>query len=211
IWTAPGGAPRCGASRGSGNPTAATSICAPARSISRRAWRAPRGSPDASLARTSWSPCSPVGRGRPRGPAPWVPPHSPCPWRPRAVGAGAGSAPATMALETRRAVSAAPAGRGARARAGRPVSVDKDIPEIADRCMKAPGGGPALVFTRPTLRGGGPSRHPVAVNLFGSARRMALALGVACLDEIGERIAALLNLKVPDTLLRKLAPLPQLG
>src|SRR6266852_4627607 len=28
MWTAPGGAPRCGASRGSGNPTAATSICA---------------------------------------------------------------------------------------------------------------------------------------------------------------------------------------
>src|SRR5207247_1133945 len=50
-----------------------------------------------------------------------------------------------------------------------------------------------------------------AVNLFGSERRMALALGVDCLDEIGERIAALLNLKVPDTLLGKLAMLPQLA
>src|SRR3989454_1119360 len=40
---------------------------------------------------------------------------------------------------------------------------------------------------------------------------MALALGVDCLDDIGERIAALLNLKVPDTLLGKLAMLPQLA
>src|SRR2546421_6603344 len=40
---------------------------------------------------------------------------------------------------------------------------------------------------------------------------MALALGVDGLDEIGERITALLNLKVPDTLLGKLAMLPQLA
>jgi 4-hydroxy-3-polyprenylbenzoate decarboxylase len=116
-----------------------------------------------------------------------------------------------MALDNLRAFIDALDARGECVRVERPVSVDKDITEIADRCMKAPGGGPALVFTRPTLRGGGPSRHPVAVNLFGSARRMALALGVACLDEIGERIAALLNLKVPDTLLGKLALLPQLA
>src|SRR5205814_7910007 len=55
------------------------------------------------------------------------------------------------------------------------------------------------------------SRYPVAVNLFGSARRMALALGVERVDDIGERIAALLNLKIPDTLLGKLAMLPQLA
>src|SRR5205814_1675936 len=82
---------------------------------------------------------------------------------------------------------------------------------IADRCMKSAGGGPALLFTRPTLAAGAASRYPVAVNLFGSARRMALALGVDCLDEIGERIATLLNVKVPDTLLGKLAMLPQLA
>src|SRR5207247_8170888 len=74
-----------------------------------------------------------------------------------------------------------------------------------------PAGGPALPSEHRTLVGGGRSRQPVAVNLFGSARRMALALGVDCLDEIGERIAALLNLKVPDTLLGKLAMLPQLA
>src|SRR2546428_8675814 len=77
--------------------------------------------------------------------------------------------------------------------------------------MKSPGGGPALLFERPTLLSGAPARSPVAVNLFGSEKRMALALGVDCLDEIGERIATPLNVKVPDSLLGKLAMLPQLA
>ena len=58
-----------------------------------------------------------------------------------------------------------------------PVSVDREITEIADRCMKSPGGGPALLFERPVLRRGAPSRMPVAINLFGSPKRMAMALG----------------------------------
>jgi 4-hydroxy-3-polyprenylbenzoate decarboxylase len=91
------------------------------------------------------------------------------------------------------------------------VSVDKEITEVSDRCMKSPGGGPALLFEKPTLPSGAASRYPVAVNLFGSERRMAMALGVEQLDEIGERISTLLNLKVPDTLLGKLAMLPQLA
>ncbi len=93
----------------------------------------------------------------------------------------------------------------------RPVSIDKEITEVADRCMKSPGGGPALLFTHPTLRGGAKSGHPVAVNLFGSERRMSLALGVDCLDQVGARIAELLALKVPEGLLGKLAMLPRLA
>src|SRR5438445_11405688 len=116
-----------------------------------------------------------------------------------------------MALDSLRDFVAAVDARGDLARVEHPVSIDKEITEIADRCMKSPGGGPALLFTRPTLAGGAASRYPVAVNLFGSEKRMALALGVDCLDEIGERIATLLNLKVPDTLLGKLAMLPQLA
>src|SRR6184192_1442496 len=116
-----------------------------------------------------------------------------------------------MALDSLRALIEAIAARGDLVRVDHPVSIDKEITEIADRCMKSPGGGPALLFTRPTLACGAPSRYPVAVNLFGSGPRMALALGVECLDEIGERIAALLHLKVPDTLLGKLALLPQLA
>ena len=116
-----------------------------------------------------------------------------------------------MALDNLHGWLDAIAARGELARIDRAVSVDREITEIADRCMKSPGGGPALLFTHPTLRSGGAARQPVAVNLFGSARRMALALGVECLDEIGERITSLLNLKVPDTLLGKLAMLPQLA
>src|SRR5437899_10069981 len=96
-------------------------------------------------------------------------------------------------------------------RATHPVAVDKEITEIADRCMKSAGGGPALLFTQPTLRSGGKSRFPVAVNLFGSERRMSLALGVECLDHVGARIAELLAMKVPEGLLGKLAMLPRLA
>ena len=80
-----------------------------------------------------------------------------------------------MALDNLRALIEAIEARGDLARVEHPVSIDKEITEIADRCMKSPGGGPALLFTRPTLAGGAASRYPVAVNLFGSARRMALA------------------------------------
>src|SRR5690349_14222129 len=100
---------------------------------------------------------------------------------------------------------------GELARVTRAVSVDKEITEGADRCMKSPGGGPALLFPQPTLSGGGASRYPVAVNLFGSERRMSLALGVDCLDQVGNRIAELLAMKVPEGLLGKLAMLPRLA
>src|SRR5437870_8071537 len=116
-----------------------------------------------------------------------------------------------MALDNLRDFLRALDARGELVHVGRPVSVDKEITEIADRCMKSPGGGPALLFEHPTLPSGGPARYSVAVNLFGSEKRMALALGVPCLDEIGGRIATLLNVKVPDTLLGKLAMLPQLA
>ena len=34
------------------------------------------------------------------------------------------------------------------------VSTVKEITEVADRCMKSPGGGPALLFEHPVLPGG---------------------------------------------------------
>src|SRR5439155_10375107 len=116
-----------------------------------------------------------------------------------------------MALDSLRDFLGALDARGELVHVKRPVSVDKEITEIADRCMKSPGGGAALLFEHPTLVSGARARHPVAVNLFGSAKRMALALGVECLDEIGERIATLLAMKLPDSLLGKLAMLPQLA
>jgi 4-hydroxy-3-polyprenylbenzoate decarboxylase len=96
-------------------------------------------------------------------------------------------------------------------RVGRPVSVVKEITEIADRCMKAPGGGPGLLFTRPVLASGDTSVTPVAINVFGSERRMCIALGVGHLDDIAGRITALLTFKPPDGWREKLAILPRLA
>jgi len=100
------------------------------------------------------------------------------------------------------------AGELARVRA--PVSVDLEICAIADRVMKSPGGGTALLFEHPVLRDGSRSAYPVAINLFGSMRRMAMALGVEDLDAIGGRITELLELKVPEGIVGKLALLPRL-
>ena len=116
-----------------------------------------------------------------------------------------------MALDSLRDFLGALDTAGELRRVHRPVAVDKEITEISDRCMKSPGGGPALLFEQPRLASGAPSRVPVAVNLFGSQRRMAMALGVERLDEIGERIAELLQMKVPEGLLGKLALLPKLA
>jgi len=91
-----------------------------------------------------------------------------------------------------------------------PVHTHLEIAEIADRVMKSPGGGPALLFEKPVLPGGVTSEIPVAINLFGSGRRICLGLGVERLDEIGDRIAEMTNLKVPEGLLAKLAMLPRL-
>jgi 4-hydroxy-3-polyprenylbenzoate decarboxylase len=91
-----------------------------------------------------------------------------------------------------------------------PVRAELEICEIADRVMKSPGGGPALLFENVTLRDGSRSAYPVAINLFGSMRRMALSLGVNDLDDVGARITELVQLKVPEGLMGKLSMLPKL-
>jgi 4-hydroxy-3-polyprenylbenzoate decarboxylase len=116
-----------------------------------------------------------------------------------------------MALDNLRGFIAAIDKIGDLTRVEQPVSIDKEITEIADRCMKSEGGGPALLFTQVTFPGGSKSRYPVAVNLFGSERRMSLALGVDCLDHVGARISELVALKVPEGLIGKLAMLPRLA
>lgn len=70
-----------------------------------------------------------------------------------------------------------------------PVPVDPchEIAAIADRVASQPAGGPALLFTQ--VAG---SALPVAMNLYGSQQRMALALGVTELDELSGRMTAFL-------------------
>ena len=91
-----------------------------------------------------------------------------------------------------------------------PVSVDFELCEIADRVMKQPDGGPALLFEQPRLPDGTRSPYPVAINAFGSMRRMALALGCKSLDDHAARITDLLNVKVPEGIVGKLSLLPKL-
>jgi 4-hydroxy-3-polyprenylbenzoate decarboxylase len=71
-----------------------------------------------------------------------------------------------------------------------PVDPTLEISEIVTRTVRR--GGPALLFTNPT-RG----EMPVAVNLFGTHRRMATALGVSHVDEIGARIGELVKPELP--------------
>ena len=72
-------------------------------------------------------------------------------------------------------------------------SRDLEITEIVDLVSKTRGeGNVALLFEH--VEG---FDMPVLVNAFGSEDRMAAALGVERLDQIGERIARLLDLKLP--------------
>jgi 4-hydroxy-3-polyprenylbenzoate decarboxylase len=62
-------------------------------------------------------------------------------------------------------------------RLSQPVATELEITEIADREMKKRAGGKALLFEKPTIDGA-VSRFPVSINLLGSERRMARALGL---------------------------------
>ena len=94
------------------------------------------------------------------------------------------------------------------------VEVDPylEMGAIADRVSKQPLGGKALLFEKP--KGGG---MPVAMNVYGSLKRMEMALGVEReargLDAIGDRIEALIKEVMPRPGLgffEKLAKLPKL-
>jgi 4-hydroxy-3-polyprenylbenzoate decarboxylase len=81
-------------------------------------------------------------------------------------------------------------------RIGVPVATELEITEIADREMKAAGGGKALLFEKPTL-GGKVSGIPVAINTMGSQRRMAMALGIGSVDELAHQMQLILKAKPP--------------
>jgi 4-hydroxy-3-polyprenylbenzoate decarboxylase len=84
-----------------------------------------------------------------------------------------------------------------------PVSRDLEITEIVDRVSKsAADRNLALLFER--VEG---HDMPVLVNAFGAPDRMAWALGVERLDELGERIARLLDLRMPGTFMERLKKL----
>lgn len=78
-----------------------------------------------------------------------------------------------------------------------------EITEIYDRVVKRQ--GPALLFEK--VKG---ASMPLTINLYGSFRRMNLALGVDDLSEITKRIESFLEIKVPEKLTDKLKFIPKL-
>ena len=72
-------------------------------------------------------------------------------------------------------------------RVSAPVSSRFEIAELTDRQAKSKGGGKALLFENTD------AEFPVVTNMMGSSKRMAMALGVERLDDIGSRIEALLG------------------
>ncbi|MEX0806619.1 MAG: menaquinone biosynthesis decarboxylase [Candidatus Binatia bacterium] len=84
-----------------------------------------------------------------------------------------------------------------------PVKAELEIAEIADRVMKS--GGPALLFESVVGK-----QIPVLINAFGSTKRMALALGVADIEEIAGQVQKLVQTKPPKSFKDKLHLLSEL-
>ena len=75
-----------------------------------------------------------------------------------------------------------------------PVSRDLEITEITDRVSKMPAAGnKALLFEN--VEG---HTMPVLINAFGSEKRMAMALGVECLEDLRHNLAKLIDMKLPE-------------
>src|SRR5579863_6616590 len=88
------------------------------------------------------------------------------------------------------------------------ISIEVDpvleIAEFADRSVKS--GGPALLFERPKGY-----RIPVLINGYASMRRMELALEVASVQEVADRIVEFLEMRMPQGLIGKIKMLPKLA
>ena len=67
------------------------------------------------------------------------------------------------------------------------VDRNLEITEITDRCVKS--NGPALMFENVTG-----FSEPVVTNLFGTHHRMAMALGVDDINDLGEKVESILGL-----------------
>jgi 4-hydroxy-3-polyprenylbenzoate decarboxylase len=83
-------------------------------------------------------------------------------------------------------------------RVSQPLATELEITELADREMKSPGGGKALLIEKPTINGQ-VSPFPVAINTLGSARRMAMSMGVERVEEVAAELGSLMKAKPPTS------------
>ncbi|EEF62276.1 UbiD family decarboxylase [Pedosphaera parvula] len=84
-------------------------------------------------------------------------------------------------------------------RISQPIATELEITELADREMKSPGGGKALLIEKPTVNGQ-LSPFPVAINTLGSHRRMAMSIGAESIDAAAAELGALMKAKPPTGL-----------
>src|ERR1051326_4636329 len=80
-----------------------------------------------------------------------------------------------------------------------PIATELEITELADREMKSPGGGKALLFEKPTVNGS-VSPFPLAINTMGSWKRMAMSLGANTVDEAAADLGTRVKAKPPASL-----------
>ena len=83
-------------------------------------------------------------------------------------------------------------------RISQPVATELEITELADREMKQPGGGKALLIEKPTVNGQ-VSPFPVAINTMGSWKRMAMSMGAESVDDVAAELGALMKAKPPTS------------
>jgi 4-hydroxy-3-polyprenylbenzoate decarboxylase len=89
-------------------------------------------------------------------------------------------------------------GAGELRRITQPLATELEITEVADREMKKPGGGQALLVEKPTVNGQ-VSPFPLAINTLGSQRRMAMSLGAASINEAASELGSLFKAKPPTS------------
>jgi len=83
-------------------------------------------------------------------------------------------------------------------RISQPVATELEITAIADREMKSPGGGKALLFEKPTVNGA-VSPFPLAINTMGSWRRMAMSMNAESIDAVANELGSLMKAKPPTS------------
>src|ERR1051326_7950541 len=80
-----------------------------------------------------------------------------------------------------------------------PVATELEITELADREMKKPGGGLALLIEKPTVKGV-VSPFPLAINTLGSWKRMGMSLGAESVEAAAASLGSLVKVKPPTSL-----------
>jgi 4-hydroxy-3-polyprenylbenzoate decarboxylase len=80
-----------------------------------------------------------------------------------------------------------------------PIATELEITELANRQMKSPDGGKALLIEKPTVNGV-ISPFPLAINTMGSWKRMALSLGAPSVDAAAAELGSLMKAKPPTSL-----------